>query len=150
MNNQSIIAISAFSYAYAGGAEIVAAARSQIGVPYSWGGGNQNGKSIGIESGAHTVGFDCSGLAQYSVFHGTQKIIARTAAAQYADPKCKHVAFASHEPGDLVFFNDGGSIHHVAIISGPGTQIHAPQTGETVKEIPIMTKGRMALVQRCA
>jgi cell wall-associated NlpC family hydrolase len=64
-------------------------------------------------------------------------------------PKCDHVEFGKHEPGDLVFFNDGGSIHHVAIICGPHTQIHAPHTGDHVREAPIMTTGRMALVQKC-
>jgi cell wall-associated NlpC family hydrolase len=135
--------------AYAGGAQIVAAARSQIGVPYSWGGSGAQGKSKGIQQGANTVGFDCSGLSQYAIYHRTKKTIARTAAAQYSDPKCHHVEFGKHEPGDLVFFNDGGSIHHVAIISGPHTQIHAPHTGDHVREAPIMTTGRMALVQRC-
>src|SRR5947209_20027758 len=32
---------------------------SQMGVPYSWGGGTPNSPSKGIDSGANTVGFDC-------------------------------------------------------------------------------------------
>ncbi|MGH3578241.1 MAG: NlpC/P60 family peptidoglycan endopeptidase RipA, partial [Mycobacterium sp.] len=39
---------------------------SQLGVPYSWGGGNAAGPSNGIGSGSGTVGFDCSGLVLYS------------------------------------------------------------------------------------
>ena len=39
---------------------------SQLGVPYSWGGGNAAGKSTGIDSGSGTVGFDCSGLMLYA------------------------------------------------------------------------------------
>ena len=39
---------------------------SQIGVPYSWGGGNAAGPSKGIDSGAGITGFDCSGLVLYS------------------------------------------------------------------------------------
>ena len=39
---------------------------SQLGVPYSWGGGNANGPSRGIDQGANTVGFDCSGLMLYA------------------------------------------------------------------------------------
>ena len=127
----------------------MAAARTQNGVPYSWGGGGIHGKSIGIESGAHTVGFDCSGLAQYAVYKGTGKVIARTAATQYADSHCHHVPYAQHLPGDLVFFNDGGSIHHVGIMTGPGTFIQAPHTGDHVREGPVTVKGRMAMVQRC-
>jgi len=127
----------------------VAAARAEIGLPYSWGGGSWQGKSLGIESGAHTVGFDCSGLSQYAVYKGTGKKIARVASAQYGDHQCKHVPYAQHQPGDLVFFNDGGSIHHVAIISGPNTIIHAPHTGDHVKEAPVIVTGRMAEVARC-
>ncbi|CAG2118442.1 unnamed protein product, partial [Medioppia subpectinata] len=77
-----------------GGPEIVSAARSQIGVPYSWGGGSWKGKSYGIGKGAHTIGFDCSGLAQYAVYKGTGKIIQRVADAQYADGKCSKVAYS--------------------------------------------------------
>lgn len=41
------------------GGPVVAAARSQIGMPYSWGGGGIGGPSYGIERGAGTYGFDC-------------------------------------------------------------------------------------------
>ncbi len=41
---------------------VIRRAMSQLGVPYSWGGGNANGPSRGIDQGANTVGFDCSGL----------------------------------------------------------------------------------------
>ena len=40
---------------------VIQRAGSQMGVPYSWGGGNAAGPSNGIDSGAGTVGFDCSG-----------------------------------------------------------------------------------------
>src|SRR5271168_5101167 len=43
---------------------------SQMGVPYSWGGGTPNSPSKGIDSGANTVGFDCSGLVRYSFADG--------------------------------------------------------------------------------
>ena len=39
---------------------------SQMGVPYSWGGGKPTGPTTGVDSGANTVGFDCSGLTQFS------------------------------------------------------------------------------------
>ena len=39
---------------------------SQMGTSYSWGGGKPNGPSTGVDSGAHTVGFDCSGFTQFS------------------------------------------------------------------------------------
>ncbi|MGB0435814.1 MAG: peptidase C40, partial [Mycobacterium sp.] len=37
---------------------------SQIGTPYSWGGGKPNGPSRGVDSGANIVGYDCSGFTQ--------------------------------------------------------------------------------------
>ena len=139
----------------ANGTDIVTVARTQIGVPYSWGGGGFMGKSIGIKEGdsdgSHTVGFDCSGLTQYAVYKGTGKVIKRNSYDQYEDKECRHVPYANHQPGDLVFFNDSPShkIHHVAIISGPDMMIHAPHTGDHVREGQIYTKGRVEFVQRC-
>ena len=49
---------------------------SQMGVPYSWGGGTPNSPSKGIDSGANTVGFDCSGLVRYS-FAGVGVLLPR-------------------------------------------------------------------------
>ena len=46
---------------------VIQRAGSQMGVPYSWGGGNAAGPSNGIDSGAGTVGFDCSGLILYAL-----------------------------------------------------------------------------------
>ncbi len=46
---------------------VIKRATSQMGVPYSWGGGNAAGPSRGIDSGgAGTTGFDCSGLILYA------------------------------------------------------------------------------------
>jgi hypothetical protein len=41
------------------GAKVLAAAMTQDGVPYSWGGGGCSGKSKGIEQGKDITGFDC-------------------------------------------------------------------------------------------
>ncbi|MBV9320521.1 MAG: C40 family peptidase, partial [Mycobacterium sp.] len=49
---------------------------SQMGVPYSWGGGTLQGPSRGVGSGADTVGFDCSGLTRFS-FAGVGVLIPR-------------------------------------------------------------------------
>lgn len=45
---------------------VIRRAGTQIGVPYSWGGGSLTGPSRGVDSGAGTVGFDCSGLTRYA------------------------------------------------------------------------------------
>ncbi len=133
----------------------MAAARSQIGVPYAWGGGGFKGKSLGTNDGqgnddSHVVGFDCSGLAQYAVYHGANKIIARVSAEQYKDPKCHHVPIAQKQPGDLIFWDNGVHIHHVAIVSNkPNEMVEAPESKKLVREVPIRPHGLMSMAQRC-
>ena len=39
---------------------------SQMGVPYSWGGGALNGPSAGVDYDAGKIGYDCSGLTRYA------------------------------------------------------------------------------------
>jgi cell wall-associated NlpC family hydrolase len=43
-----------------------------------------------------------------------------------------HVPLSQLAPGDLVF--SGSPIHHVAIYAGSGKVIHAPYSGQTVRE----------------
>jgi cell wall-associated NlpC family hydrolase len=109
----------------AGGA--VAAAMSQVGVPYAWG-----GESPG-------VGFDCSGLTQWA--WGRAGVgIPRTAQAQY--DAIEHVSLGALEPGDLVFWGSGaGDITHVGMYVGGGSVVHAPETGETVRVQSIWNSG---------
>ena len=132
-----------------GGMAIVAAARSQIGTPYSFGGGGWQGKSRGIEQGANVEGYDCGGLAQYAVYKGTGKVIARSASEQYSDSQCKKMPYEARKPGDLVFFEAGGQIHHVGIVSGPNTMIHAPHSGDHVREASIYITAHVQKVARC-
>jgi cell wall-associated NlpC family hydrolase len=110
-----------------GAAAAVAAAESQIGVPYHWG-----GESPG-------VGFDCSGLTQWA--WGRAGVgIPRTAQEQY--DAIEHVSLAALEPGDLIFWGSGsGGITHVGMYVGGGNVIHAPETGETVRIQPIWDNG---------
>jgi peptidoglycan DL-endopeptidase RipB len=55
---------------------------SQMGTPYSWGGGKPNGPSTGVDSGANTVGFDCSGFTQFS-YAGVGVLIPKYSGDQY-------------------------------------------------------------------
>ena len=55
---------------------VVAAAQQWIGTPYSWGGGNYQGPSLGVGTGVQTVGFDCSGLVMYAVYQASDGSIA--------------------------------------------------------------------------
>ena len=100
---------------------VVAAAQSQLGVAYVWGGGGSAGPSDG--------GFDCSGLTQYAWAKGAGISIPRVAAAQQlaATPVSVNQAAA----GDSVFF--GSPAYHTGIYLGGGQMIHAPHPGTVVK-----------------
>jgi len=113
------------------GRAVVKAALQMRGVPYSWGGGGSGGPSRGIERGANTVGFDCSGLTQYALAKFGVKI-----------PRVTYDQFRAGKPvpvnrmqaGDLVFFNPSSrGPGHVGIFIGNGQFLHAPQTGDVVK-----------------
>ena len=98
-------------------AEVVAYARSQIGVPYLWGG-------EGVADG----GFDCSGLSLKAWDSIGIKLVHQS---QIQWGQTARVAKADLQPGDLVFF--GAPIHHLGIYIGDGKMIEAPRTGTTVR-----------------
>jgi cell wall-associated NlpC family hydrolase len=114
-------------YAASGG-PVVAAARSQIGLPYSWGGGGLGGPSYGIGRGAHTFGFDCSGLTQYAWGRGRGIDIGGTTGPQHATSR----AISGWRPGALAFPHSG---HVMLGSSRPGYIIQAPHTGGHVEEV---------------
>lgn len=78
------------------------AAYGVIGTPYLYG-------------GTSTSGFDCSGFTMYA-FSAAGINLPRTAGAQYA--ASTKVSQSEAQPGDLVFFNQTGSIDHVGIYLG--------------------------------
>ena len=100
-----------------GAGAAIAAAQSVLGVPYVW-------------AGASPSGFDCSGLMLWAWAHGG-KSLPHSAAGQYA--MSQHIPVSDLQPGDLVFFSEGGSIGHVGLYTGGGMMIHAPHTGSVVK-----------------
>jgi cell wall-associated NlpC family hydrolase len=112
----------------------VAAAVSQLGVPYVFGGETPG------------VGFDCSGLVQWAWAQAGVSI-PRTTETQW--PALQHVSLANLQPGDLLFYYnlDGDSaVDHVVMYTGSGpygaaTVIQAPFTGSTVSYSPIFTEG---------
>ncbi len=108
-----------------GAATAIAAAESQIGVPYVWG-----GESPGR-------GFDCSGLTQWA-WRQAGVDLPRTAAAQY--DAIAHVPLSDLQPGDLLFWGFGG-ISHVGMYVGGGDIINAPETGELVRVEAIWNNG---------
>ncbi|MFE9642357.1 phage tail tape measure protein [Nocardiopsis alba] len=107
------------------GGSVVAAWRSQLGVPYSWGGGGPSGPGYGFGRGAGIRGFDCSSLMQYGWARAGVSLPRVTySQINYGRP----VPRGQERPGDLVFPHRG----HVAGVVGPGRLIHAPYTGATV------------------
>jgi cell wall-associated NlpC family hydrolase len=117
---------------------------SQIGVPYSWGGGNAAGPSRGIDSGAGTVGFDCSGLMLY-MFAGVGIKLDHYSGSQYnAGSK---VPSSQMRRGDMIFYGPNAS-QHVAMYLGDGQMLEAPYTGSTVKISPVRTSGMTPYVTR--
>lgn len=109
-------------------------ATEYLGTPYSWGGGDASGPTKGIAQGANTVGFDCSGLAQFVYAKAGLSIPGDTYSQfQTGLPVPKEQL----QPGDLVFFkgsdSKGGLPGHVGIYVGGGKMIQAPHTGDVVK-----------------
>ena len=109
-----------------GGGRAVAAAESQIGVPYVWGG----------ESAGHA--FDCSGLTMWA-WGRAGVSLTHSAAAQYAE--IVHVPLSDLEPGDLLFYDEGGTIGHVTMYVGGGSMVQAMETGTLVQITGVWTTG---------
>jgi len=96
-----------------GGAALAAAA-SQLGTPYVWGGSSPGG-------------FDCSGLTMWAWRQAGVSIPRVTYSQRSAG---RVVPISQLQPGDLVFYN---GFSHVAMYAGGGSVIHAPHTGDVVK-----------------
>lgn len=106
---------------------LIAAATSQMGKPYVWGGGDFNGPTGG--------GFDCSGLVLYAAFQASD---GRLRLPHYTGDQIRlgqGIAWHDKQPGDLVFFGypGAGRPHHVAIYVGGDRILHAPRTGDVVR-----------------
>jgi hypothetical protein len=121
---------------------VVAAAEHWLGTPYSWGGGDDQGPTLGIGVGAHTVGFDCSGLVMAAYWEGAHAQLPRTSEEQYVATKARSVRLGALRPGDLVFYDPGPSgPGNVALYIGHGGVIQAPHTGGVVEIVPLWTRG---------
>jgi cell wall-associated NlpC family hydrolase len=117
---------------------------SQMGVPYSWGGGKPNGPSRGIDSGANTVGYDCSGFTQYS-FAGVGVLIPKYSGDQYNTGR--KVPTSQAKRGDPLFWGPGGS-QHVAIYLGGGKMLEASGSAGKVTVSPVRQGGLQPYVAR--
>ena len=124
----------------AGGAgTAVAAAESQLGVPYVWGGVDPRGTP-----GDPTGGFDCSGLVMWA--WGRAGIsLPHYSGAQFDDTA--PVPVSAMEPGDILFYGPGGN-EHEAMYVGDSEMIEAPETGQVVHITPVRLGDGFAGVHR--
>ncbi|MDE1851681.1 MAG: C40 family peptidase [Candidatus Micrarchaeota archaeon] len=123
--------------------DIVAAALTQIGVPYCYGGETPKGQDPFCKN-AYTTStsgsFDCSGLVQWAA-QQAGFTLQRTSEDQWNE--VTHIQQSDTVPGDLIFFAISGDPsavpNHVAICANAGcTQmIEAPYTSQYVREVPI-------------
>ena len=101
--------------------DILFRAIALVGTPYRWGGNTPAG------------GFDCSGLMDYIYRHSTGIKLPRTSRemASMDGETVRHMRQLAS--GDLVFFENSGSISHVGVYVGKGRFVHAPNSGGTVR-----------------
>ncbi len=98
------------------GAQVAAYATQFVGNPYVYGGASLTG------------GADCSGFTM-AVYANFGVGLPHNAAAQSG---CgTPVSLSDLQPGDLLFYDNGGGIGHVALYIGGGSVVHAsnPETG---------------------
>jgi cell wall-associated NlpC family hydrolase len=100
----------------AGAGAAIAAARSQLGVPYRWGAASP-GRA-----------FDCSGLIMWAWAQGG-KSLPHSSRSLFS--MSQRISADQLQPGDLVF--GGNPVHHVGLYIGNGMMIHAPHTGDVVR-----------------
>jgi cell wall-associated NlpC family hydrolase len=105
------------------GATAAKKACSLIGKPYGYG-----------EAGSDA--YDCSGLTMVA-WASAGVSLAHSAATQHG--QTKRISASQLQPGDLVFY--GGDLHHVALYIGGGWVVHAPKTGDHVREAKMTVIG---------
>lgn len=120
----------------------IAYAKAQLGERYQLGG-------MGPDA------WDCSGLTKASyasvgVYIGTHS---STDQYNYMAAQGRLVPFSQAQPGDLIFYSDGGSAsnprkYHVTIYLGGGMMIEAPNPSATVRIVSARASDRVPYVGR--
>jgi cell wall-associated NlpC family hydrolase len=117
---------------------------SQMGVPYSWGGGTLEGPSKGVGDGANINGFDCSGLMRYG-FAGVGVLIPRFSGDQYNAGR--HIPQDQARRGDLIFYGPNGG-QHVTMYLGNGQMLEASGSAAKVTISPVRKPGMTPFLTR--
>lgn len=148
-------------------AAIVNAACSQIGVPYSWGGGSIHGPTYGQDypgggPGAHdsqVKGFDCSHLVQYAAWQGAGILLPEGSwnQARYGGATARFTrdqGLGPLHPGDLLLWGSDpgnpGSVHHIAVYLGNGKMVEARESGTLVMVSDVRLNAQYAGALRIA
>lgn len=95
----------------AGNNTIVGRAQGEIGKPYVWGAAGPNS-------------YDCSGLVSYAVTGKHEHTYTTSSIRTWQE-----ISQSEAKPGDVVC-----NSHHCGVYIGDGQMIHAPQTGDFVKQ----------------
>jgi cell wall-associated NlpC family hydrolase len=133
---------------------VINRAMAQLGVRYSWGGGNADGPTVGVRDGGvadtygdyRRVGFDCSGLMIYAFSHALGGSLPHYTGFQYNTGR--KVPLAQKRPGDMLFWSTDGDIHHVALYIGGEQMIEAPYSGAAVRVTSVRYSGIMPYAVR--
>jgi len=104
----------------------IAYAEAQLGEPYAYGGAGPNS-------------WDCSGLTMMSYRSVGVSIGGHGVTMQYNTMKAEGrlVNLSQLQPGDLLFYADGGGFYHVTMAVGGGKMIEAPRAGVPVRIVSI-------------
>ncbi|MBW0103000.1 NlpC/P60 family protein [Pseudonocardia sp. KRD291] len=132
---------------------VIDRAMAQIGVRYSWGGGNSRGPTKGIRDGGAgdanrdyaNEGFDCSGLMLYA-FAGIGVDLPRYSGNQHKAGE--QVPADEMRRGDMLAWAEDGRTYHIALYLGDGKMLEAPYSGSEVKVSPVRYKNLMDTVTR--
>ena len=124
-----------------------------LGTPYSWGGGDANGPTLGVRDGgvADThgdyakVGFDCSGLMVYA-FAAVGIELEKYSGYQYTSGGTQ-VPVGEAKRGDMLFWGSEGT-SHVALYLGDGQMLEAPNSGDVVKVSEVRWDGIQPMAVR--
>ena len=100
---------------------VTATLQSFVGLPYLW-------------AGRSGFGFDCSGLVQ--LVHRVHGITLPRDTGPMSEVG-ELVEPAARRPGDLVFFERDGDVHHVVTWLGDGLVVESPKTGLAVRVIEL-------------
>lgn len=110
---------------------------SQMGVPYSWGGGTLTGPGPGVDYDAGKIGYDCSGFTRYA-YAGVGVQIPKYSGDQYNTGRA--IPPSEAKRGDLIFYGPGGS-QHVTIYLGGGKMLEASGSAGKVTVSPVRMAG---------